>query len=526
MQWTGVGASAMLLGRRAATAQDAPKAGNPAGDKAGNPNIVYILADDMGYGDVRCLNKDGKIATPNMDRLAAAGMIFTDAHSGSAVCTPTRYGILTGRYCWRTHLANGVLFGYSRPLIDPGRMTVASMLKSGGYHTAGLGKWHLGLGLATKDGKAAAGDGSNVDFAAPITNAPTSLGFDYYYGISASLDMPPYVYIHNDRFVGVPTATRTYIRKGLAAEGFEAVDVLPTLMTKAVEYIGQRAKAAAAGDGKPFFLYMPLNAPHTPIVPTNEFQGKSGLNAYGDFVMQVDHTVGQVLDALDRNGLAGKTLVILTSDNGCSPAANFQQLLAKGHNPSYVFRGHKADIFEGGHRIPFIARWPGHVKAGSTCDQTICLTDLLATCAAIVGVKLPDNTGEDSVSILPALTGKAAGPLREATVHHSINGSFSIRQGKWKLELCPGSGGWSEPKPGSKEERTLPDVQLYDLTADISERRNLQAEHPDITARLTALLQGYVDNGRSTPGTAQKNDREIRTDRARPKAAPAKKSEK
>jgi arylsulfatase A-like enzyme len=508
----------MLLGRHAATAQAATKAGEPAAARAGRPNIVYILADDMGYGDLRCLNKDGKIATPNMDRLASGGMVFTDAHSGSSVCTPTRYGILTGRYSWRTRLASGVLMGYSKPLIDPGRMTVASLLKSRGYHTAGLGKWHLGLGLPTTDGKEPAGNGANVDFAAAIANGLPAVGFDYYYGISASLDMPPYVYVHNDRFVAVPTTTRTYIRKGLATEDFQAVEVLPTLTAKAVQYIDERAKAAAGGDDKPFFLYMPLSAPHTPIAPTKDFQGKSGLNDYGDFVMQVDHTIGQVMDALGRNGLADNTLVILTSDNGCSPAANFPQLLAKGHNPSYVFRGHKADIFEGGHRIPFIARWPGRVKPGSACGQTICLTDLLATCAAIVGAKLPDNAGEDSVNILPALTGAPAGPLREAVVHHSIAGSFSIRQGKWKLELCPGSGGWSDPKPGSKEERGLPDVQLYDLAADISERRNLQAEQPDVTARLTALLQSYVDNGRSTPGAPQKNDRNVTIAPPKPKA--------
>lgn len=513
LRWTGTGAAAMLLGK--------PLAGALAAPKAARPNIVYILADDMGYGDVRCLNKDGKIATPNMDRLAGEGMAFTDAHSGSAVCTPTRYGVLTGRYTWRTKLARGVLLGYSQHLIDPARMTVASMLKAEGYHTGGIGKWHLGMDFATRDGKQAAGNGSNVDFAAPIANSPLAVGFDYYYGISASLDMPPYVYIHNDRFESVPTTTRTYIRKGLAAEDFHAIDVLPTLTAKAVEYIGQCAKAGA---DKPFFLYMPLNAPHTPIAPTKEFQGKSGLNAYGDFVMQVDDTVGKVLAALESHHLTDNTLVILTSDNGCSPQANFKQLAEKGHNPSYVFRGHKADIFEGGHRIPFIARWPGRVKPGSTCSQTICLTDLLATCAAIVGAKLPDSAGEDSVNILPALTGAADKPLREATIHHSINGSFSIRQGKWKLELCPGSGGWSDPKPRSTEAQQLPDVQLYDLDQDISERRNLQAEHPDVVAKLTKLLKSYIETGRSTPGTPQKNDREISFLPQKRKAPPAKKT--
>ena len=482
------------------------------------PNIVYILADDMGYGDVRCLNENGKIPTPHMDRLAAEGMTFTDAHSGSAVCTPTRYGFLTGRYAWRTRLARGVLMGYSAPLIAPGRMTVASFLKSHGYATAGFGKWHLGLGLPTTDGKPAEGDGSNVDFAKPIANGPTSLGFDTYYGISASLDMPPYVYIDNDKFAGVPTTTRKYIREGLATEDFEAVDVLPKITAKAVEYIEARAKAGAAGaKPTPFFLYLPLNAPHTPIAPTKEFQGKSGLNDYGDFVMQVDDTVGQVLGALDRAGLADDTLVIVTSDNGCSPQADFELLASKGHDPSYVFRGMKADIFEGGHHIPFIARWPGRVKADSTSDQVICLTDLLATCADILGQKLPDDAGEDSVSILPVLEGRTRTPLggardkplREGTVHHSVNGSFSIRRGKWKLELCPGSGGWSPPKPKSDAARKLPPVQLYDLSADIGEQSNLQGEHPDVVAELTKLLQSYADRGRSTPGRPQKNDRDV-----------------
>jgi len=510
MTWAGVGAAAIVAGAKLdAPAEAAAGGGGGKKPAAGKPNIVYILADDMGYGDVKALNKDGKIATPNMDRLAGAGMVFTDAHSGSAVCTPTRYGILTGRYSWRTYLASGVLMGYSAPLIDQGRMTAASLARSHGYATAGFGKWHLGLKLTTTDGGPAKGDGSNVDFAKPFADGPTSLGFDTYYGISASLDMPPYVYLDDDKYAAVPTTTRTYIRKGLASEGFEAVDVLPTITTKAVEYIQSRAKAAAGGDDRPFFLYMPLTAPHTPIAPTPEFAGKSGLNQYGDFVMQVDKTVGQVLDALDKAGMTGNTLVILTSDNGCSPQANFEELEAKGHDPSYVFRGMKADIFEGGHHIPFIARWPGQIKPGSTCDQTICLTDLLATMAEIFGAKLPDNAGEDSVSILPALQGRAAGPLREGTVHHSVNGSFSIRKGKWKLELCPGSGGWSPPKPNSKEAKALPPVQLYDMTADISEKKNLQSEHPDVVAELTKLLQSYVDAGRSTPGKPQKNDREI-----------------
>ena len=463
---------------------------------AAPPNLVYILADDLGIGDLSCLNKDSKIATPNMDRLAAQGMIFTDAHSGSAVCTPTRYGILTGRYAWRTRLQEGVLDGYSPALIDPKRLTVASLLRSRGYHTACFGKWHLGFQWGgTKDA---------VDYTQPIKNGPTAAGFDAYTGISASLDMPPYLWIENDRAVGIPTATKAFHRPGPAHPDFEAVDVLSTITRKSIDYLDQRAK-----DGRPFFLYVPLTAPHTPIVPSPEFKGKSGLGPYGDFVLQTDATVGDILKALDRNGQAGNTIVILTSDNGCSPSADYPALAKQGHNPSHTFRGTKADIFEGGHRVPFLARWPEKIRAGSRSDQTICLTDLMATCADLLGAALPDDAGEDSVSLLPAFLGRATGPLREATVHHSINGSFAIRQGSWKLELCPDSGGWSPPRPGKAATSALPPVQLYDLALDGGERKNVQADHPEVVDRLTRLLQSYVDRGRSTPGAPQKNDLEV-----------------
>jgi len=486
----------------------------------------------LGYGDVHGLNPEGKIATPNMDRLAAAGMIFTDAHSSSSVCTPTRYGILTGRYNWRSRLQTHVQGGCSPRLIEPGRMTAPSMLKQNGYHTAAIGKWHLGMDWALKPGAPKFGDnieegaaGWNVDFAKPIANGPNAVGFDYYFGISASLDMVPFTFIENDRVVALPTVDKQFplmlgrdggkTRKGPGAEDFDAMNVLPTLTQKAVDYVDQRAADAKAG--KPFFLYLPLNAPHTPILPTPEWQGKSGLNPYADFVMQTDATVGAVLDSLDKHGLATDTLVILTSDNGCSPQAKFDELLAKDHNPSYVFRGHKADIFDGGHRIPFIARWPAKIKPASTSDQLICLTDLMATCAEILGVKLPDDAGEDSVSILPALVGKANGPLREAVVHHSINGSFAIRQGQWKLELCGDSGGWSAPRPGQKGPDKLPALQLYDLSHDIGEKENVASEHPEIVTRLTKLLEKYVADGRSTPGAKQKNtvDPKIRKTAAR-----------
>jgi arylsulfatase A-like enzyme len=468
----------------------------------------------LGIGDVKCFNPQGKIATPNMDKLAAAGMMFTDCHTSSSVCTPTRYGIMTGRYNWRSRLQKGVLGGFSPRLIEPGRLTVPEFLRQQGYHTAAFGKWHLGMEFAFKDEAQKEVDkkpgdaidyptGWLVDYTKPIKNGPTAVGFDYYFGISASLDMPPFVFIENDRFTKVPTTEKKWIRNGPAADDFEAIDVLPTITKRVVEHIAQRAAAAKAG--KPFYVYMPLNSPHTPILPTAEWQGKSGLSPYADFVMQTDATVGKVMEALEKNGLAENTLIIMTSDNGCSPAANVKELEEKQHFPSINYRGYKADIWEGGHRVAFIARWPAQIKAGSTCSQTICLTDFMATCADLLNTKLPDNAGEDSVSILPALLAKTDKPLREAVVHHSIDGRFSIRQGQWKLELCPGSGGWGDPKDGAAVKAGLPEVQLYDMSGDAREKANLQDKNPEVVQRLTKLLEKYVADGRSTPGAPQKN---------------------
>jgi len=488
-------------------------AGGPgAGVAATPPNIVYILCDDLGYGDVKAFNPEGKIATPNIDRLAAAGMSFTDAHGSSSVCTPTRYGILTGRYNWRSRLQSGVLNGLSPHLIEDGRLTVPKFLHEHGYDTACIGKWHLGMDwprkVAGKSGDGLNGNGWNVDYARKIANGPTAVGFDYYFGISASLDMPPFTFIENDAVTVVPTVEKTWVRKGPAAADFEAVDVLPALTKKAIGYLQEHAATAKAG--KPVFLYLPFNAPHGPIVPTVEWQGKSGLNAYGDFVMETDACVGQILETLEKEGLAETTLVVFTSDNGCSPVANIPEMEKKGHYANGPFRGAKADIWDGGHRIPFIVRWPGTVKAGSRCEQPVCLTDLFSTCADLVGAHLPENAGEDSVSLLPVLAGNTHGVVREAIVHHSINGSFSIRQGPWKLELCAGSGGWSEPKPGSAAAKLLPRVQLYDLSADVGEKQNVEAAHPEVVARLTQLLEKYVADGRSTAGAPQKNAVPIR----------------
>jgi arylsulfatase A-like enzyme len=494
---------------------------------ATKPNIVYIYCDDLGYGDVQCLNPHGKIPTPHMDRVAAGGMTFTDAHSSSAVCTPSRYSVLTGRYNWRSRMKRGVLNGYSPRLIEANRVTVAAFLKQQGYATACLGKWHLGMNWAQNDGRppGSSGNRNRIDYTQPIEGGPTAVGFDYFYGISASLDMPPFVFIENDRVTEIPSVEKEWIRKGPAGPEFEAMDVLPVLTEKAVDYIARRA--ADAKRGNPFFLYLPLASPHTPILPTREWQGKSGLNAYADFVMQTDATVGAVLDVLDRQGLTDNTLVILTSDNGCSPQADYPALLARGHDPSYNFRGWKSDIFEGGHRIPFLVRWPARVKPGTCSDQLVCQVDFFATCADILGMKLPDTMAEDSVSILPALLGRARKPLREAVVHSSIFGAFSIRQGQWKLELCPDSGGWSEPTPGSPEAQALPPVQLYDLSQDIGETNNVQAANPKVVVRQTRLLEKYIANGRSTPGKPQPNTGAIDMYRgtkgaAKEKSAPAK----
>ena len=451
------------------------------------PNVVYVLSDDLGYGDVHCLNPQrGKIATPHADRLAAQGMVFTDAHSGSSVCTPTRYGIVTGRYAWRTRLQSGVLGGYSPPLIDAERLTVPKLLKQHGYHGACIGKWHLGMTLP--DAKQLTG---------AIQDGPTTRGFDFYFGISASLDMPPFALIENDRFTQAPTATKKWVRSGPAAPDFEAVDVLPALTRKAVEYIGRRS-----AEKNPFFLYLALTSPHTPLVPTKEWQGKSDLGPYGDFVMETDWALGQVMEALDKAGIADNTLLIFTSDNGCAPYIGVDKLEKQGHYPSADRRGYKADIWDGGHRIPFIARWPGVAKPGSACGQLTCLTDLMATCADILGAKLPDNAGEDSISILPLLKGQDR-PVREAVVHHSIRGMFALRQGNAKLIFGPGSGGWS--KGGSDQSP----VQLYDMAQDVGERRNRQAADKADVARLTQLMEQYIAGGRSTPGGPQKNDAAI-----------------
>lgn len=470
------------------------------------PNIIYILADDMGYGDLSCLNENSHIHTPNFDALAKGGMKFTDAHSSSAVCTPSRYSILTGRYNWRSSLKEGVLGGYSSSLIEKGRLTAASMLKKYGYSTACIGKWHLGMDWKIEDSAKEAemyAETLDVDYSAPLQNGPIAHGFDYYFGISASLDMPPYVYIENDMVTVLPdheteNTGKKFWRKGPTAPDFRHEEVLPKLTDKVLDTVDK-------WQDKPFFIYFPLSAPHTPILPTEEFKGKTNTNEYGDFVLMCDDIVGQVVNKLKEKGIYDNTIILYTSDNGCSPMADFDELKAAGHNPSYVFRGHKADIYEGGHRIPYLISWPDGIKADTSSDEPVCLTDFTATIADILGYDTKDNEFEDSVSNLPIWFDKEyPKPLREAIVHHSINGSFSLRKGKWKLEMCPGSGGWSYPKPGEETEG-LPEVQLYDLSHDIGEKENIYDKHPDVVEELRTLLVCYIKEGRSTAGSPQQN---------------------
>lgn len=415
------------------------------------PNIIYVLFDDMGYGEPGCYRKDSKLKTPNMDRLAAQGMRFTDAHSASSVCTPTRYGLLTGRYPSRIGQF-GVLTSYDPPIIPETRLTVASFLKQNGYETACIGKWHLGMkweDIGKTKGSPPIGS--------RISSGPNQLGFDYFYGFTHARDIG------------------TIIEQDRVAEHVQETQNQPKMIAKAIEWIEKRDPE------KPFFLYFPMCPPHTPIAPTEEFEGKSGAvdtvkkdPKYGDWVFQGDHMLGQLLDTLEKKGLSKNTLIIATADNGAAKRA---------YPP---LRDEKTSIYEGGHRVPFIASWPEKIKAGSVSNQTICHNDLIATCAEIIGAKLPDNAGEDSFSILPALLETTKQPIREATIHQSMSRDIAIRKGQWKLIISNKSG-----------------HALYDLDKDISETQNVADQNLEIVEKLSALLRVYISNGRSSSGTVQ-----------------------
>lgn len=458
------------------------------------PNIIYILADDLGYGDLSCYGKS-TIPTPHIDQLASEGIRFTDAHSPSAVCTPTRYSILTGRYSWRSRLKESVLWGHSEPLIETDRLTVPSFLKEHGYQTACIGKWHLGLGWGRK--------GKEIDYQKPIKGGPTELGFDYFYGIAASLDMPPYCFIENNRVVEIPTLEKDpkdfsqQGRNGLMAPGWKDEEVNDILTQKAETYLGEQLNKHP---NQPVFMYFPLTGPHTPWLPAEKYKGKSGIGPRGDMIMELDATIGRIMETLKCLGEWDNTLFIFTSDNGPHPAT--EEITLHGHKPAGELRGQKADIWEGGHRIPFITSWPGVIPAGDVTHKITCLSDLLGTCADIIGEPLPDKTGEDTVSMMPIFNEDKV--VRESVVHHSITGMFSIRRGKWKLIQGKGSGGFgvqSEkdqniglPTQGRYHTDNSPG-QLYNIAIDKAEQYNLYLKEAEIVQQLTKELIEIINAG-------------------------------
>lgn len=495
------------------------------------PNIVVLYADDLGYGDVQCYNPDrGKIPTPHIDQLAAEGMRFTDGHSSSGVCSPSRYTILTGRYHWRTRLQSGIVGLWGVPLITPDRMTIGSLAKQHGYRTACIGKWHLGWNWPIPDAQKAlfrtTGYGGKKDltatdkhraawqaaFSKPITGGPTAVGFDEYFGTDVP-NWPPYCFIENDRTVGIPSEyadPQLFVRNqasqpGPALKGWTLEPILPALGERASAFIRREAQT-----DQPFLLYLPFTSPHTPLSVNEQWKGKSGLNLYADFVMETDAVVGQVLAALNESRAASNTLVIFTSDNGCAPYIDVGELKKKGHFPSGPLRGYKADAWEGGHRVPFVVRWPGVVKAGSQSNQLVHQADLLATFAEILETPLPPDAGEDSFSLLPLLKGNDE-PVRTTSVSCSIRGVPSVRSGHWKYIPAPGSGGW-----GKGGDQSQP-AQLYNLLTDIGESHNQAATQPERLSELQATLESIITKGRSNQGTRQSNDMRVR--RYQPKAA-------
>ena len=418
----------------------------------------------MGFGDVQALNPASQLPTPHLDALARAGMTFRDAHSPSAVCTPTRYGLITGRYCWRTKLKKGVLGGYSRPLLEAGRATIASVLKQHGYRTAGVGKWHLGMDLPmlqdNAEGRTKWEGDPGIDFSGVITDSPTHHGFDYYFGVSASLDMAPYVFIRNDRFTQLPTLQQPavsfphFVRKGPRAEDFKIDEVLDRITDEATAFIRREANTES-----PFFLYVPFTAPHKPTQPHARFQGRTKLGEYGDFVVQTDWSVGQILKAIDDAGIADDTVVIFTSDNGSymhrQPAdassdhvsdAQQQAYFARHHRANGPFRGTKADIYEAGHHVPFFVRWPDRVPAGSACDQTICHTDIFSTCLEIAGIEKAVGDAPDSYSFLPMLRRDPDAKRGAPVIHHSA--ARYVCNSQWQMEIDLGQRfGWPRKTP-------------------------------------------------------------------------------
>lgn len=485
-----------------------------AAARPGNrPNIVVILADDLGYGDVGVYNPQSKIPTPNIDRLAKEGVRFVDAHTPCGVCSPTRYGLLTGRYPWRTELKSQVLWPWDRPLIEKDRLTLPGMLKKLGYNTGCIGKWHLGWDWATTDGskvnsQVRIGDPQReirYEFARkvlldrPIAEGPTTRGFDYYFGVDLP-NFPPYSFIENDRVLGKPTVPKPdgmFGWPGLMEPGWRLEGVLPELTRRAVKYVEEQARKT-----NPYFLYLPLSSPHTPIAPDDEFLGKSKAGRYGDFVFQTDWSVGKVMDAIRASGQADNTIVIFTSDNG-PENLTYPVLKEHGHASQGPLRGAKRMLWEGGHRVPYIAWGPGRVPAGQIEKEIVCHTDVMASVAALTGVKLPNDAAEDSYDVSAAwLRRKRSKPIREATVHHSMNNEYGLRQGDWVLIESTGAHGAAEPdwwKERNGIRKHDQPGELFHLKEDLLETKNLYAQFPDRVKEMHALLEKYKASGRSTP---------------------------
>ena len=467
--------------------------GTPNG-RAHPPHIVVVLADDLGFGDPQCYNPDSKVATPHLDRLAAEGMLFTDAHSPSAVCSPTRYGLLTGRYCWRSPLQREVVSHFDPLLIEPETLTLPELLKRAGYATACIGKWHLGIG-AQQPGDYSEPDRDErphrTDYTRPLEPGPRSCGFDFFYGSTGK----PGLFLFDEQASDEEVLASWFIENEKLLVGeldeWRQSEVGPILTRRAVRWIEE---SHAEEPDRPLFLYFAPTAVHEPLHPAKFVRGTSAAGKYGDFVAELDWSVGEILSALERAGIADDTLVLFTSDNGA--ARGTQKLIeTKGHHANAGLRGWKRDIWEGGHRVPFLVRWPGQVRPGARSDALVCLTDLMATFAPIAGVELSPDDGVDSFDLGPLLTGDGTGSAREEVVLHSSAGEFALRSGEWKLIDCRGPGtqvrgpGAQLRSDGDEEAEGGPPGQLYDLAADPGERRNLYAKRPEVVQRMTRRLE-------------------------------------
>jgi arylsulfatase A len=481
-----------------------------------SPNILIILADDMGYGDVGILNRESRIPTPNLDRLAREGLIFTDAHSSGSYCVPSRYGLLTGRYMWRTRLGSGGnLANFAGTLIEPGRKTLADVLRGEGYHTGLVGKWHQGIDWKLRDESAREiirthpnyQDFGNIDFSSPVLKGPKDFGFDDSFATAGSAEMNPATFIENNRATAIPSLSSREAKEiygewygrddNIIAKGHTMDRLVSTLSKKACEFV---ELATRTRPGQPFFLYYAMTTPHNPIVPHQEFVGKSRAGTYGDFVVELDHHVGRILDKLTELEIADRTLVIFTSDNG--PVDRTKGYPTRwvrgdtaiyGHDSNGPFRGWKAGLQEGGHRVPFFVRWPGKVQPGGTCPTTIIFNDVLPTLAEMLDVGLDDQTAEDGQSFFKALTGEARPKsFHEAIVHNHSNGTFAIRKGSFKLTV-------HGPRTTAQvvDDAFPASFELYDLAKDVEETTDISRDHPKMVKAMHALLKKYVRQGRS-----------------------------